>query len=1080
MRIILILLFFSLASIHVQAQESDTRLVNRHHQASDSLAELSDYKNAILYRKKALNILQNQRPVKFDQLVRCYRTIGFYYRKWGKFKESLHHQKRAVEIAEKRLDSTHLELAKAYNGFGSYFYSQGIYDRSYTFFNKALQISLLAGYPTIGDYYNNVGIAQQHLGNDSSSLETYQKALDYNSARYGFYHQNTANNYENIATLYYNFGQYGTALNFLDTVELILDSLHQPGSPYFASVYNNFGAVLTSKGDYKRAIHYLDEGLRIYEKYLGGEHPDVANVYANTGLLLLDRGDLDKALAYFKKSMSIRESNFGKKNPLVARTMIYLGNCFLQKGNFEEAFEYINNGLKIYLNLSGVDPSEIADARNELGYYYEKIFNYKEALKQYNLALDINKNKLGRYDPDVANSYARIGQVHLAQKDFEDAASYFDNALLIREKTYGKHHADVADAYRLLALTCPDDESCIKWHLDRAFAAIHYTNDAAEPFEKVLSPIVLLKTYLAQGKLDLGFYERTENVAYLYRADSVFAQAIELINFIKTSLEQPGSRLALQDNYYQVYEDAILVKYKLQEHTKDQTFWHQSFDIAEQSNAILLLEAMQTVDAERFTNIPDSLVQKERELKIDLAYLEKLRFEEELKNGSSNRKVLKDINDRIFNLHEEQHKLLTFFRKNHPQYFNLKYNPKTVSVDRIQKKLLREDQTMLAYFVGEDHLFAFIISKETFDVVQIDKDFPLEIWVEDFRSSIYQFSPLKKDLDYLNQKFTNIGHELYQLLIQPVIDKLNTNSLVIVPGGTLGYLPFDALLVSQPMHYGDFDSHDYLIKHFQISYTYSATLLEEMSQGNHKRRPLIAFAPSYFGDTLNVTRSNDPWRAVLGKLRFNVQEATAIHDMMGGELYLDSMANEATFMERAPHAGILHLATHGKANDRHGEYSYLAFYQFPDSIENELLFVKNLYNMHIPASLVVLSACETGIGELQRGEGIVSLARGFSFAGAASIITTLWSIDDNASANIMVDFYKNLNDGQNKDEALRNAKLDYIELNRGNNRTHPLYWAAFVPVGNMQPISGGVPVWGWILIAGAALAGLYWYLDRYL
>ncbi|HFA48013.1 MAG TPA: tetratricopeptide repeat protein [Bacteroidetes bacterium] len=1069
-------LLLTLAFIHARAQESDAFLVKNFLITSDSFANVAEYKSAILYQKRALNLLQTQTPVPYPKLVSVYRSIGFYYRLWGKFSESLFYQKKAVQIAESKLDKNHIELAKAYNSYGSYFNGIGQYNKSFEYFNKALQISLKAKLPTVGDYYNNVGIAQQNLGNLDASLKTYQKSLDYNRSKYGIYSSKAADNFENMGTVFFKLGRYDDAIVYLDTTEIILDSIYEQGSPYFASLYNNLGAVYTTKGDHRKALKYLEEGLKLYERYLGSEHPDVANIYANTGLLLQDRGELDKALAYLHKAQSIREMNFGKDNPQVARTHLYLGNCYLEKNIFDKAFEHLNTGLATYTKLnSRVDPGSIAHARNELGLYYEKIKNYKEALKQYNKALEINSKKLELNDPDVANSYARIGKIYLEQKKYEEANSFFSKALKIRIKAFGKKHTDVADAYRLLALSCPEDEACFSEYIDAAFASINYKN--GNNFESVFSPIGLLNIFQAEGSLNYGFYKKTKKDIYLEKADHIYSNAIELISFIKTSLEQPGSRLALQDNYYLIYEEAILVKHKLKELNNDIKYWKEAFAIAEKSNAILLIEAVQTIDAERFAGIPDSLVEIEQQLKVDLSFLEKQRFEEEIKPAGSDQKILKEINDRILELHSRQHELISYFKKNHEEYFKLKYDPKIVSIKKIQTNLLRPDQTMLAYFVGENNLFAFVISKNNFEVVQIKKDFPLEIWVEEFRNSIYRFNPADNSLVYLNQKLANIGYELYQLIFEPVEKSISTDALIIVPGGVLGYLPFDALLASPTENYNDFDNLDYLINKYKISYSYSATLLEEMKKGKRKSSPLIAFAPAYFGDTLNVNRSNNPWRAVLGQLRFNAQEAIKIHEIMGGELYLDSMATEAKFMERAPYAGILHLATHGKANDRHGEYSYLAFYQFQDSIENELLFVKNLYNMHIPASLVVLSACETGIGELQRGEGIVSLSRGFSYAGAASIVTTQWSIDDNASATIMVSFYKNLKNGQTKDVALRNAKLAYIKANKGNNRTHPLFWAAFVPVGNMDALEMGWPWWVWTLI-GITVFGVLWFLKN--
>ena len=133
-----------------------------------------------------------------------------------------------------------------------------------------------------------------------------------------------------------------------------------------------------------------------------------------------------------------------------------------------------------------------------------------------------------------------------------------------------------------------------------------------------------------------------------------------------------------------------------------------------------------------------------------------------------------------------------------------------------------------------------------------------------------------------------------------------------------------------------------------------------------------------------------------------------------------------------------------------GDYSFLAFYELKDSIENEWLYNRELYDLELNADMVVLSACETGIGELQQGEGIISLARGFSYAGAKSIITSLWTVDDEEAPILMNSFYQYLDDGLSKDAALRQAKLDYIQ---NSPKPHPYFWASFIPIGDMQPIS---------------------------
>ncbi|MBK9012615.1 MAG: CHAT domain-containing protein [Saprospiraceae bacterium] len=492
------------------------------------------------------------------------------------------------------------------------------------------------------------------------------------------------------------------------------------------------------------------------------------------------------------------------------------------------------------------------------------------------------------------------------------------------------------------------------------------------------------------------------------------------------------------------------------------------------------MEALQSVHAGRFSELPDSLLEAERKAKIDLAFFEKQVFEEQLKGAAADQQRLAALNNQVFDLQQKYARMMAALRVDYPRYFTLKYAPEVVKVPEIQEKLLRPGQNMVGYFVGEENIFAFVIAEKKFEVVTMPKEFPLEVWVEEFRNSIYQYNPAGKEVEFLSQKYANLGFELYQLIFEPIRSQLTGNQVVILPGGMLGYLPFDALLASPPDDYGSFDTHDYLIKHFQFSYSYSATLHKEMVSRNAswKQGGFVGFAPSYVGDSLNL-RSNDPWRAVLGNLKYNKPEAVNIQRIMGGKIYLDSAATEQNFLRAAPDAGILHLAVHAKSNDEHGEYSYLAFFQTIDSVENELVFVKDLYSMRIKAALVVLSACETGIGELQRGEGIVSLARGFSYAGAASIVTTLWSIDDFASSEIMQLFYENLKAGDSKDRALRQAKLKFLKRRKGSNASHPLYWAAFIPVGDMAPIEDdGMPIWGWGVVAALGIAAFAFFKKR--
>ena len=266
-------------------------------------------------------------------------------------------------------------------------------------------------------------------------------------------------------------------------------------------------------------------------------------------------------------------------------------------------------------------------------------------------------------------------------------------------------------------------------------------------------------------------------------------------------------------------------------------------------------------------------------------------------------------------------------------------------------------------------------------------------------------------------------------------------------------------MTEKPIIAARFKTHKYLLNAHSISYAFSATLLREMMQKQHRvnpSKPLIAYAPFFQGDTtlINLKFSDDvAMRNGLNPLENSGEEVVRISKAMNGENRIGAESTAQNFIETAPHARILHLATHGKADDVSSEFSYLAFAPERDSTNNSstkgLIYVKDLYNLSLNADLVTLSACETGIGKLQRGEGIISLARAFTFAGAKSVVTSLWSVNDSKTKDLMLLFYANLLHGISKTKALCDAKRSFIARN-GN--PHPFFWASFIAIGDMSPL----------------------------
>jgi CHAT domain-containing protein len=284
-------------------------------------------------------------------------------------------------------------------------------------------------------------------------------------------------------------------------------------------------------------------------------------------------------------------------------------------------------------------------------------------------------------------------------------------------------------------------------------------------------------------------------------------------------------------------------------------------------------------------------------------------------------------------------------------------------------------------------------------------------------------------------------------------------NLIIVPDGLLGYVPFEIL--GKPEGQVDFKNYPYLLRQFNISYAASANLLLDQSRSTEKPEPeelFAGFAPSYSdSDTLGLmasTRRRELVRDDKYDLPGAAREVQEIAAMLGGKPFLGADATEHNFKENALRFRILHLAMHSLPEDRNPLFSKLLFTQNPkDSVEDNDLNAAELYNMHLPASLVVLSACNTGTGRLYRGEGILSLSRAFTYTGVPATVMSLWQAPDEATRQVMVGFYKNLKLGMRKDEALRQAKLSYLADCR-ETLSSPYYWAGFVASGEMKELFG--------------------------
>ena len=402
----------------------------------------------------------------------------------------------------------------------------------------------------------------------------------------------------------------------------------------------------------------------------------------------------------------------------------------------------------------------------------------------------------------------------------------------------------------------------------------------------------------------------------------------------------------------------------------------------------------------------------------------------------------------------------------YPNYYQLKYATRLATVTNVQSQLSSEE-AVVSYFIGDSSWYAFTVTQHRYQVTTLANDTSLNQRIRSLRQVLHPDSAS-------HVAFPQLASGLYEQLLAPIANDsllVDIKRLTIIPDGAVGYLPFDLLLTQPVADNADYRDLPYLMRDFTIRYGYSATWL--FHPFSRTERPVqnqyIAFAPSYRG-TLDSTQqlALGRFRDQIGPLRFNQQEATDIQRYLSGVSLVNQSAVERRFKEEANQYSIIHLAMHALVDDENPLYSRLVFTPDPtDTLEDGYLHAYELYDMELSASLAVLSACETGYGKLEQGEGIMSLARAFAYAGCPSIVMSHWLVDDAASAQLMNYFYKYLSEGLLQDEALRQAKLSYLQ-SASLQKAHPFFWSNFVLVGEAAPIiSTNTSSTLWIYVLGS-------------
>jgi len=520
-------------------------------------------------------------------------------------------------------------------------------------------------------------------------------------------------------------------------------------------------------------------------------------------------------------------------------------------------------------------------------------------------------------------------------------------------------------------------------------------------------------------------------------------------------LKQDKNQLTSEAGKLRVLEEShkwILQSMQVLDKEKDAA---KIFSMMEQNKSVLLLDAASTKRAHIAGLLPDSLIQKEKELEKKFTETKAALAQKRPKTERDNiRTALNQLNLQIDQFQQT-------IKQDYPKYASLKYMREAIDVNAIQATL-DEKTALLEYLAGDTVVYMVCVTKEQVKIHELELDNQeLKRRVKSLHQALSDYQQLIKNQDVAYVNYTRQAHWFYKNLVAPAFSAdQDIEELVIVSDAELGHLPFEAFLVEQaPQTTTAYEQLHYLIKDYKISYNYSAALWKENKESVHKKHngQILGVAANY---KITLDSSKLDWRLPIDKRRREFliplpaarNEVETLQKHYQGSYVFDGLASESFFKEEASEFGVIHLAMHGLLNKKEQALSCLAFTEISDSAENNFLHAYEISKMDLSADLVILSACETGFGKFERGNGIASLARSFMYAGVPSLIVSLWQVNDQATSRIMQNLYQKLSDGLPVHEALRQAKLDYIQSAKGIT-AHPAFWSPFIHIGNTQAIA---------------------------
>jgi len=960
-------------------------------------------------------------------------------------------------------------------------YQAGRYDEAIPLTQRALAIlekNLGPEHPAVAVSLNNLAALYTNKGDYARAEPLLERALAIQEKALGQEHPTVATSLDNLAVLYNNKGDYARAEPLFERALAIREKTFGLEHPDLANSLNNLGMLYLSKADYARAEPLLKRALAIQEKILGAEHRDLAQSLNNLGGLYDERGDYARAEPLYERALAIREKVFGPEHPDVAESLHNLAGLYREKGDYARAEPLYERALAIWEKSLGPGHPRVANSLNNLALLYDAKGDYARAELFFERALAIRGAALGPENSDFAESINNLAALYHERGDYARAEPLYERALAIGGEVFGPEHPDVAESLNNLAVLYSDkgDYARAEPLYERALAIREKVLGPEHP-RVALSLMNLALLYHAQGDLQ-------QTMAFLRRALEIEEKQISLI-LPTGSEDQARAFMATLSGS----TDLVLSLQRLRPEEPSTTHLALTTVLRRKGRVLDVisgsLEALREQAGPEERATLDALLSRR-----DALARRVLRGPGEVPLAE-HRKALEALRGEVEAIERDAYRrggvLRAVATPVQLEDVQARIPARAALVEMVAYATLGSARAPGTSIWGARRFAAFVLRREG----------PPR-WVP-----LGEAGPTLERVSGLRQALQSQGlppallrrhaRAVYDRLFAPIAPLLEgVEMLLLAPEGPLNLIPFGALV----------DASDrYLIERFTLTYlTSGRDLLRLATPRSSRSTSLVVAAPDYDAplrvasakaqgddEPAAAQRSSEFAAFHFQPLPGTSKEAEAVEKALGVPALTGVRATEAA-LKGARGPRVLHVATHGfflpdqapeprspsgiRAQPPGPGASASALGLPPPTGENPLLrsglALAGANRLESGAQdgiltalematldlwgtkLVVLSACETGLGEVAVGEGVYGLRRALVIAGAEAQLMSLWRVDDAATRELMAAYYQRLVAGEGRAEALRRVQLEMLA---NPARRRPLYWASFIPIGAWGPLA---------------------------